>query len=191
MALLLPLASAVELAAKTGRTVGDARLVSALREASRRFRSQVHHSLQASEPEVIELSGEGRRSILLPALPILTISVKVDGVALVRGTDFGTKKRQGIITKLGGVWPRGYDNIEVTFTHGYVLTPDADGLLQNCPEDIQGAVLGLAEILLNVDAGVQSRTVLGDTIAFGGVATTGSTQEWSDAVANYKIHLSS
>lgn len=150
----------------------------------------MHHSLQADLEETIELSGEGRRSLLLPALPIIRISVKIDGSPLVLGTDFGTKKRQGIINKLGGVWPRGNDNIEVTYTHGYDLTLDEVGLLQGCPEDIQGAVLGLAEILLNVEAGVQSRTVLGDTIAFGGVATTGSTQEWSDAVANYKIELS-
>ena len=197
MASLPPLASAVELAGLTGLNVGNLKLDAALRDASRRFRGAVHHDVSRVEGETIELDGSGSSVLLLPALPVVSIqSLELLGVPLTLGTHYTLSKRRGILERKGGSWGSELGAVELTYTHGYDATPvaadgateaDPAGSLPGVPGDIQAAVLELAQILLNVDVGVQSKTVLGDTVSFG-AAAVGATQQWSDVVSNYVIH---
>jgi len=185
------LAVAAELAARTGRPVGDQRLVAALVDASRRFRSAVSHDVSLVTDE-LELDGSGSRTILLPAAPIVSVTslVLVTGEVLVDRVHFQIGKRAGLLRRLGGrVWPDALGFAQLTYTHGYdAVTADEDGALSLLPGDIQGAVLDMAQILMNVTPGVQSKTVLGDTTAFGAAASVGVTQVWTDAVSNYQLH---
>lgn len=201
MSFLPPLASLPELAGVTGKPVADLRLAAALRDASRRFRGAVHHDVSLVEGETIELDGSGSSVLLLPALPVVSIqSLELQGVALELNVDYRLSKRRGILERTHGrSWSCDLGAVELTYTHGYDATPVAEaagtdgvpaGSLPHVPGDIQAAVLEMAQILLNVDVGVQSKTVLGDTTSFGSAAV-GATQQWSDAVSNYVIHLGS
>lgn len=192
------LASAVELAARTGRSATDQNLVGALQDASRRFRGAVHHEVHRVAGDVLELDGTGGRIIMLPAVPIVSITSLVldDDTELVAGTDYSVRKSLGLLRSLNGCWPVRDGFATITYTHGYDATPvaeaDADednpaGSIPGLPDDIQAAVLDMAQILLNVDAGVQSKTVLGDSVQFGAAASVGTTQVWSDAVDNHII----
>ncbi len=198
MAALPPLALPSELAGITGRSAGDQNLVGAIRDASRRFRSAVHHDVTLTVGETVEAIGDGSTILLLPAFPVVVddtheLTVTVDGTDLTAFSDFRIDKRRGILERVGyRFWPRGVGRIEVTYSHGYTpaLVAAAGGLperLEGIPEDIQGAVLGMAQILLNITPGVASKTVLGDTTQFGAASSVGSTQEWVDAVANYEL----
>lgn len=187
---LPPLATAEQLAIIAGRSAADPVLKSRLRDASRRFREAVGWDVSRTEEDVVELNGDGGRILLLPVKYVQAIdAVAVDGVDLA-ATTWRLDKRNGILERVGGCWPRGLARVHVTYSHGFDAT-EKDGEdpagLKNVPDGIQGAVLGMAEILLNITAGLTSRTVLGDTVAFGAAASVGATQEWTDAVNNYKI----
>lgn len=216
-----------ELADLTGKSVSDTKLLANLKEASRRFRSAVHHRVSYSDtPTVSELEGNGADVLLLPHFPISVISaIALNGTALAAdGSDWRPIRPSGMVRRLSGrVWPQ-KQLLEVTYTHGYSCvvtaasgsgddavpaliadipavaasgTPGDDDyvpaipIIPALPEDIQGAVLGLAQVLMNMEPGIQSRTVLGDTVSFGRWATVGETQEWSDAVANYQLRSGS
>lgn len=174
------LASSLELARKTGRTPSDEDVIDALRQASNRFVGAVGHPVALVEGDTIELDGNGGQAINLPAVPVESVtSVLIDGTAL-EPAAYRATKRTGILRRRdGGVWPRGAA-IEVTYAHGYPL--------DRIPADIQSAVLEKAEIILNIIVGIQQRSVLGDSVAFGTVAAVGSTEAWSQAVANYSIN---
>lgn len=188
------LASAAELSRRVGRPANDMRLLGALQDASRRFRGAVHHEVSRVVDDELELDGAGSRFILLPARPVVSIASLVladdDATELVAGTDYSIRKREGILRRLSGrVWPNADAFATLTYTHGYDAAIDpTDGSVPGLPEDIQAAVLDMAQILLNVEPGVQSKTVLGDTVAFGASSATGVTQVWSDAVANHILH---
>lgn len=187
------LARIADLAQRTGRPLGDQRMVAALVTASSRFRGAVHHDVSLVTDEVIELDGSGSRVILLPAVPVVSVArleLSDSGAVLVERRDFSVGKKTGILRRLpqGRSWPDVLGYAQLTYTHGYDATPDTQtGELSGLPADIQSAVLDMAEILLTVEAGVQSKTVLGDTVAYGSAGTTGVTQAWSDAVLNYEI----
>lgn len=218
-----------ELADLTGRPASDVKLLASLKEASRRFRSAVHHRVSYSATSTdSELEGSGADVLLLPHFPISVVSaVTLNGTALpADGSDWRPIRPSGMVRRLSGrVWPQ-KQLLVVTYTHGYSCvvtpahgapgdddyvpafmadippvtasgTPGDDGyvpavpMIPALPEDIQGAVLGLSQVLMNMEPGIQSRTVLGDTVSFGRWATVGETQEWSDAVGNYKLRSGS
>jgi HK97 family phage major capsid protein len=202
MAALPPLALVSELAGITGRSPSDQNLVGAIRDASRRFRGAVHHDVTLTVGETVEAIGDGSTILLLPAFPVvidpdatpaLLLTVTVDGTELVAGSDYRVDKTRGILERVGyRFWPRGIGRVEVTYSHGYERTVVAAAgsdpeRLEGVPEDIQAAILGMAQILLNVTPGVQSKTVLGDTTQFGAASSVGATQEWVTAVENYKL----
>lgn len=200
MAALPLLAHPAELAALTGRSESDLNLVAQLRAASRRFRSAVHHDVTLTVDDVVEARGDGGASLILPAFPIVldpdsdparTLTVTVDG-DVVDPSRYRVAKALGMLELVSGAWPRGVGRIQVTYSHGYIptLVAAADGepaRLDGVPEDIQAAVLAQAQILMNVTPGLQQRTVLGDMVSFGTAAAVGATQEWSEAVENYKL----
>lgn len=187
---LPPLATAEQLAVLADRPAADPILKSRLRDASRRFREAVGWDVSRTEDDVVELNGDGGRILLLPVKYVQAIdAVVVDGVELATSA-WRLDKRNGMLERVGGVWPRGLARVQITYSHGFDAE-ERDGEtpagLKHVPDGIQGAVLGMAEILLNITAGLTSRTVLGDTMQFGAASSVGATQEWTDAVNNYRI----
>lgn len=187
---LPPLATAEQLAVLAGRSPSDLVLKSRLRDASRRFREAAGWDISRTVDDVAELNGDGGRILLLPVKYVQQVAtVAVDGVELTAGS-WRLDKRNGILERVGGVWPVGLARVHVTYTHGFDAEErdtETPAGLKHVPDGIQGAVLGMAEILLNVTAGLTSRTVLGDTMQFGAAASVGATQEWTDAVNNYRV----
>jgi len=187
------LANAAELATLAGRPAADTGLLAALRESSRRFRSATKNQITLVLEDVLEVDGKQSLQFRLARpFPIVWIhAITVDGVE-VPASLYRVNKRNGIVTSRGGVWPCPPSSIEVTYDHGYEAqvppagNPDwpVTGPLVGLPESIQSAVLEMAQIILNTDPGVQSKTVLGDSITFGGSAV-GVTQSWSDAVRQF------
>lgn len=198
MAGLPNLANPAELAPLVGRPANDSSLLSALREASRAFRGAVRHPVTRTREVGYELDGTGGRFLRLPApYPVIvdddnTFELRLDDV-VVPATSYRLNRRLGILTTHSGVWPVPPRSLEVDFTHGYLATvptgEDSAGPLVGLPEDIQGAVLERAQIELNVTPGVSARTVLGDSITFGGSAV-GATQKWAEVVAVYLARTS-
>lgn len=189
MALPL-LATAEQLAVRTGRSASDPLLKARLKDASRRFREAVHWDVSRTEGELVSLNGDGGSILLLPVKYVSAVTkVAIDEVELAADA-WRLDKRNGMLQRVGGPWPRGLGRIEVTYTYGFDAEERDDETppgLKNVPDGIQGAVLGMAEILLNITPGLTSRTVLGDTVQFGSASAVGATQEWTDAVNNYMI----
>jgi hypothetical protein len=194
VAALPALANPAELAALTGRSQADGTLLAALREASRAFRGAVRHEVTRRRDVDLQLEGTGSRELRLPRpFPVVvdvdnTFEVKIDG-DVVPASRYRLKRDTGRLTLTAGyVWPIAPRDITVTYTHGFLATvptgQDVAGPLVGLPEDIQGAVLERAQIDLNVTKGLTQRTVLGDTMAFGG-SSVGTTQRWVDVVAVY------
>lgn len=189
------LANPAELAVLTGRNASDGNLLAALREASRAFRGAVKHQVTRVRDVDRQLDGNGARVLVLPRpFPIVvddddnTFEISVDG-DLVDPSNYRLNRAEGRVTLKGYHWPIPPADITVTYTHGYAATVPtgeaASGPLLDLPEDIQGAVLERAQIELNATPGVESKTVLGDSVKFGGSAV-GSTQKWVDVVALYR-----
>lgn len=170
-----PLTDVDMLARRVRRTAADPLVVDAAAQASGNFRGAVGHAVTRVEADEVELDGNGAAGILLPAAPVVSVaSVKVDGRPLAPSS-YRVVKRSGILRRRDGVWPRGAA-VEVVYTHGYAKVP----------EDVSAAVLERAETIFNVMAGIQSNTVLGDSVTFS-TSAIGSTQAWTDAVANYAL----
>lgn len=164
------------LARRVRRPASDPLVVDALRQATGNFRGAVGHAVTKVEADEVELDGNGAAGILLPAAPVDSIaSVRVDGRPL-PSSAYRVVKRSGILRRRDGAfWPRGAA-VEVVYTHGH----------GSVPEDVSAAVLERAETIFNVLAGIQSNTVLGDSVTFS-TSAIGSTQAWTDAVANYSL----
>lgn len=187
------LASPAQLAALTGLSASDTRLVAQLREASRQFRSAVRHPV-TRVTGTVQLDGRGGTKLLLPRpypilppadavgeTPEVIFTIEIDG-DLVPADRYRVNWASGIVTLRDEYrWPLPPADIVVTRTAGYVADLVDDELLE-VPEEIQAAVLEKAQILLNVVLGVTQKSVLGDSTSFGGSAV-GVTQAWSDAVA--------
>lgn len=168
------LAAAADLAALLGVRANHPRLVPALESASARFRVAVRHPVSRMT-STVTLDGDGTRTLLLPAIPVIEIAVvDVDGIGpLTAGRDYEVSSRFGILRRRDGCWPDAYDAVTVTFTHGFDPIPDS----------IAEAVLEQAAAVFGAKPGIQSSAV-------GGEATTwvaGVTASWTDAVAEYHI----
>jgi len=175
------LADPEELAIWLGKPAGDAKLLAALRAASRRFRGAVRHPVTLVGGDVVTLDGFGRESLLLPVWPTIAVeTVSLDGVELVEGTDYSWSEA-GILRRLGcQVWPDRLRCVEVTYSHGWALIP----------EDISEVVIDQARTLFTVPAGVQSKAVGGQSVTFGATAAVGVSSQWSAAVARHKVRTS-
>lgn len=169
------LAAAPDLAALLGVKPSHPRLGPALDSASAKFRAAVRHPVSRLTSTVV-LDGDGTRSLLLPAIPVVQVaSVRLAGRAdpLTAGVDFQVSSRFGILRRTGGTWPDELDAVTVEFTHGFEPIPDA----------IAEAVLEHAAAVFRARPGVAS-------LAIGGEATTwaaGVTETWSTAVAEFHL----
>lgn len=171
------LCDALLVAGRVGLDVTDPLVAGAVRRASGRFRDAVGHSVTRVDADVVYLNGGGSGVLRLPGAPVAGLFIEVDGEPLIERTDYTVDRALGLV-KLKGrrMFPDDFGNVRVTYTHGY---PENE-----VPEGIQHVVAELSEMLLNTEAGIQSRGVLGDNVAFG-AAVVGSTQAWTDAVSLY------
>ena len=173
-----PLADPQELADWLGVAVDDPKMLRALDAASRRFRGAVRHPVSLVEDDAFTLDGNGLRSVLLSAAPVIAVtSVELDGEALVDGTDFEWSA-DGFLRRLGGCWPDRLRCIEGVYDHG----------LDPVPEDVQEVVIDQARAMYRIDPGVQSKTVGGQSVTFGTQAAIGVTAQWAAAVERYQLN---
>lgn len=169
------LADPEALARRTGRSKDDPLLLERLVAASDRFREAVgFHVSQLVDDELLPL-GNNDSMLHLGTAPVTAVlSVTVDGVVL-DASRYKLLRRLGVLELTRGIWSARSD-IAVVCTHGYVTG--------KVPRGIVEAVLEQAEMGINARIGVQSQTVLGDSVTFG-ASNIGVTAKWSEAVAHY------
>jgi hypothetical protein len=170
------LATPEQLATLTKLPANDPNLLLALERASDRFRAAVGYPVHQVTDDVIWLDGDGTDTLLLPAAPFTTLSVELNGAALVAGSGYQASRRAGILRRAGG-WPDGLENIKVTYTHGWVIIPGA----------IVDAVLEQAATQAKDLAHIASESAGGQSITYGAQAMIGVTQKWVDAVEKYSL----
>ena len=155
-----------DLSAITGTTVTDQDLITAIAldagcEAVRSYTGQM---INYVEDDVEEHDGKGTRAVRLDERPIRDItSVEVDGVALDADV---LSIRKSFVRRKDAVFPVGYGNIVVTYSHGWDAIPDdsaGDDIL--VPADLRlVALLSAKRVYLAVgdlDGAVQSENIGG------------------------------
>lgn len=66
----------------------------------------------------------GRRTILLPEQPVTAVaSIVEDGTTLTVGTEYRWTA-SGLLVRVGRDWASGWQDVVVTYTHGYSTIPD-------------------------------------------------------------------
>lgn len=137
-----------------------------IREASAMIQNYCRQTLAAVANDAATLDGNGTTRLALPQLPVTAIvSVVEDGEAL--DSDEYTLGQHGLLHRVNRVWPRGVQNIVVTYNHGYATTPD--DIAAVCARAAGRAYqAGLRADEMGGIPGVAS-TSLGDyAVAFGG-----------------------
>lgn len=172
------LADPADLAVWLGKPEDDPKLLRALGAASSRFRGAVRHPITQVAGDAVTLDGNGRVSILLPAIPVTAVGeVLLDGEPLIEGTDFSWSA-DGFLRRLGGLcWPDTLRCLQVTFDHGFAQVP----------EDIAEVVIDQARSMYTLRPGVQTIQAGGESVTFGAQAAIGVTSQWSAAVAKYQL----
>ncbi|MBM0205042.1 hypothetical protein JNW90_19790 [Micromonospora sp. STR1s_5] len=165
------LASPAELARLLGVPETDPDMLDALRNASRRFRGAVHHSVHRVEGDEVWLDGDGSTELFLPAAPVLARPVvEVDGRALASGEFEWSRK--GILRRHCG-WPDRLDAVRVVYDHGY----------DPIPEDVQEAVLEQAQIMSGRAPGVRTVQAGGESVTY----EAGVSAQWTATVEAYRV----
>lgn len=168
------LAKPSDLALLVGVPATNGKLLLALTRASDRFEGAVRYAIQKVTDDKIDLSGDGGRTLLLPAIPVVgTPTVSENGTPI---TDFQIGRRHGVMRRAAG-WRDGLDNYHVTYTHGY----------DEVPGDIVDAVLEQAEATYRLLVGVANVGSGSESIGYFASVTTGVTQRWTEAVERYQI----
>lgn len=170
-----PLASADDLAARTGRASTDPELVDALGAASALFRAAARTQLSLVTGDVATLDGDGSRVVLLPHTPVRAVSsVVVDGTTRA-ATDYEWAADGRL--RFGGRVPDRYRSVVVTYDHGYDPVPEA----------VQAVVLDAAEARLDTGgADVASIAVGGQSVSYVTGTTAPATLAWTRLAAYYR-----
>ncbi len=111
----------------------------AIDEATAAIQNYCRQALELVEDDKVTLDSPGAYTLNLPEMPVVEVSeVLEDGKALTEGVDY-VRLGSGILRRLRQRWARGYQNIVVTYTHGYRLPTDSSGSVGDpLPEDIVG-----------------------------------------------------
>src|ERR1051326_5505376 len=108
----------------------DLTAIIALEGASAAVQTYTGQTLAFVEEDTVRVHGTGTQSLLLPQVPVGTISditvtdlADVDTV-LTEDIDFVVESDSGILWRTGfDVWTRGKLNVSVTYDHGYDPVP--------------------------------------------------------------------
>ncbi len=130
------------------------RVDEALEAASDAVRRHCAQTFDLVTDDEIELDGTGTAELILPECPVVAVTAVT--ITIPSGTETPTYSlgRQGGILRRTGwrIWPLGYGNVAVTYTHGYAVIP----------ADLKKVVSALAEkMVLSIgrDSALQSKTV--------------------------------
>lgn len=146
-----------------------------LRRASDRFRGDVGYPVHRVAGDTVVLNGSGTRTLLLPAFPVDIHTVDIDGEQLTRPADYRVDQRNGILRRVGGIWPDALGNVTVEYSHGW----------EDVPGDVQDAVLEHAATITMVLVHLQQNSAGSAQESYGAAAMVGTTAKWSAAVAKY------
>lgn len=164
------LADPAELADRLGVAETDPSMLSALRSATARFRAAVRHPVSLIENDTVLLDGDGSRSLVLPAAPVVSVSTVHVGDHEV--SDYRWS-RAGLLRRDAG-WPDELGVVEVTYSHGH----------DPIPEEIADVVLNAAETAFTGAQDVASMTVGGQQVTF----RQGTSATWSTVVDLYRLN---
>jgi hypothetical protein len=99
----------------------DALLSASILSASAWVRSYLNRDITTAEYTELK-EGSGTQTLMLGQYPITAVSsVSVDGVS--QDLTYITARNGLLIRADGQKWPRGYANVSVTYTAGYVTIP--------------------------------------------------------------------
>lgn len=98
----------------------------AIESATAAIRNYTNQKISEVVDDTITIDGHGRKEIYLPEIPVQSVtSVTENGISLVETVDF-VLGQFGILHRLNGyVWLEGFNNIEIVYTHGYSVIPEA------------------------------------------------------------------
>lgn len=154
----------------------DLGLLLALEGASGLVRAYTGQTFDLLEDDVVAMDGSGTEALLLPELPVASVSEVVeidnDGTETTLEVDDYRLGASGVLYRLDSSWSHatwcpGHANIQVTYTHGYSLPEGNDpGTL---PPEIQMVVLNLAARGHALSAGrlVRSETIGSYSVTYG------------------------
>jgi hypothetical protein len=103
----------------------NASATAAIAAASAAIQNYCRQTISQVAAEVLTLTvADYRRTILLPEQPVTAVaSVVEDGTTLTVG-DHYQWTRSGLLTRVGRNWATGWQDVVVTYTHGYATIPD-------------------------------------------------------------------
>lgn len=141
---------------------GNASAVAAIAAASAAIQNYCRQTISQVPADVLTLTvPEYRRTILLPEQPVTAVaSVVEDGTTLTVGTEYQWT-RSGLLTRVGRNWATGWQDVVVTYTHGYGTIPD--DLKSVCIQAAARAYrAGLGSAAVEGIPGIQSEQADGD-----------------------------
>ncbi|MDP9301838.1 MAG: hypothetical protein M3P43_13250 [Actinomycetota bacterium] len=133
------LASVQALHESLGRTFDptDVRAIRNLEDASAFIRGYTQQEITTVTDDEVALDGSGRFAILLPQIPVTTLtSITIADVEL--DVTAYRVDRSGIVWRLDGLrWPLGHGNIGAKYDHGHdEVPPDLVGVCVNIASDL-------------------------------------------------------
>ncbi len=145
---------------KAFKTVGTdpdvlARLTASLLAASAYMEARIGRSL-AQQTYTLRLDGTGTPALMLPYWPATNVTnLTVNGAAWTVMLDADADTGQECFLDATGrllrarswVFPRGYGNVQLTFTAGFAATSDPTAT-SNFPEDVQQATAMVTQLMM-------------------------------------------
>lgn len=151
----------------------DAIVTAQCRRAADRFRGEIGHHLTRQGPRTLTLDGTGTRSIQLKVLEPVLERVEVHG----RTAEVAGVSRHGMI-QMRDRTPRDLGCITVHL---------ALAGLPEVPGNVRAAVETMAIMYIGQIPGIQTMTGDGFAMNPGATGTTGTREEWSNAVRAYQL----
>lgn len=95
----------------------------AIAEASAAIRNYCNQYIELVEDDTITLDSNGNVIVILPELPVVSVSEVVEDDELLTVDDDYKLGQWGILYRIGARWEAGIQILEITYTHGYTTIP--------------------------------------------------------------------
>ncbi len=179
----------------------NASAVAAIGAASAAIQNHCRQTISQVAADVLTLTVPAyRRTILLPEQPVTAVaSIVEDGTTLVVGTDYQWT-RSGILTRVGRSWATGWQDVVITYTHGYATIPDdlkdicvraaARAYQAGLRASAAGGISGIAsEQLPDYSVSFTPETASGAASSLGASAAPILLQSERDMLARYRMSV--
>jgi len=111
----------------------------AIDEATAAIKNYCRQVLELVVDDEITLDSIGARQLLLPQMPVISVSEVIEDDDLLVVDDDYILAGNGILYRVGQRWAKGPQIIEVTYSHGYCLPTDLPAIVGDVlPDDIIG-----------------------------------------------------